>query len=126
MFVVAQDLGNSDATMPRRTEPTPYATKVGARIRELRVERGMTLALLADITSLSKGHLSSVERGLVAITIETINRVAQGFGVAPMLVLAFPAEDESSLIAELVRRLPPEDLPKLRRELQVRLGLRKR
>jgi transcriptional regulator with XRE-family HTH domain len=104
----------------------PYATKVGARIRELRIEFGMSLAHLADLTTLSKGHLSSVERGLVAITIETIYRVAQGFGVSPMLVLAFPNEDESAHIAELVRKLPPKEVPKLRRELQVRLGLRKR
>jgi transcriptional regulator with XRE-family HTH domain len=112
--------------MPRRTEPSPYATKVGARIRELRIEQGMSLAHLADISSLSEGHLSSVERGLVAITIETIYRVAQGFGVSPMLLLAFPEEDESATIADLVRKMPPNEVAKLLRELQVRLGLRKR
>ena len=34
--------------MPRRPTPEPVAAKVGARIRDLRQERGMSLAALAD------------------------------------------------------------------------------
>ncbi|MRG97815.1 hypothetical protein [Polyangium spumosum] len=41
--------------MPRRSEPEPYALKLGARIRELRLERNMSLAALADAAQLSKG-----------------------------------------------------------------------
>ncbi len=112
--------------MPRRTITNPFLAKFGARIRELRVERGMSLAAVADAGFISKGHLSSVERGLTAITIETIGRLALALGLLPMDLLTFPSEDVRAEVGELVRNLPDGEVPKLRRELRVRLGLRKR
>jgi transcriptional regulator with XRE-family HTH domain len=112
--------------MPRRTTPDPFATQVGARIRELRLERGMSLAQLADASALSKGHLSSVEHGLAAITIQTIERLARGFDLPPLYVLTFPGDDERAHTAELLRSLTNEQVRKVRRELQVKLGIRKR
>jgi transcriptional regulator with XRE-family HTH domain len=103
--------------MPRRTEPEPFASKVGARIRELRLERNMSLAELADISGLSKGHLSSVEHGLAAITIQTIDRLAKGLELSALYILTFAADDERAQVAELVRKLPAADVKKLRREL---------
>ncbi|MBK9259840.1 MAG: helix-turn-helix transcriptional regulator [Polyangiaceae bacterium] len=103
--------------MPRRTEPDPYASKIGARLRELRLERNMSLAELADAAELSKGHLSSVEHGLAAITIQTISRLAKGLGLPPLYLLASPTDDERDHVAELVRKLPSNEVVKLRREL---------
>ncbi|MRG92844.1 helix-turn-helix domain-containing protein [Polyangium spumosum] len=76
--------------MPRRTVPDPFASQVGGRIRELRLERGMSLAELADASELSKGHLSSVEHGLAAITIQTISRLARGAQSAAPLLADLP------------------------------------
>jgi len=112
--------------MPRRTEPEPFASKVGARIRELRLEKGMSLAELADASELSKGHLSSVEHGLAAITIQTISRLSKGLSVAPLYLLTFAGDDERAHTAELVRKLPADQVRKLRRQLQIQLGIRKR
>jgi transcriptional regulator with XRE-family HTH domain len=112
--------------MPRRSVPDPFALQVGTRIRELRHERGMSLANLADASELSKGHLSSVEHGLAAITIQTIERLANGFGVPPLYLLTFAGEDERAHTAELLRHMSLEQVRKLRRELQQRLGIRKR
>jgi len=109
--------------MPRRSVPEPFALKVGTRIRELRHERGMSLANLADASNLSKGHLSSVEHGLAAITTQTIERLAVGFGVAPMYLLAFSA-DERSKTAELLRALPSGEVRKIRRRIQAETGVR--
>lgn len=103
--------------MPRRIEPDPSALKVGERLRELRLERNMSLAELADVAELSKGHLSSVEHGLAAITIQTISRLAKGLGVPALYLLTFPPDDERDQIAELVRKLPSNEVVKLRREL---------
>jgi transcriptional regulator with XRE-family HTH domain len=96
--------------------------QVGARIRELRLERNMSLAALADASALSKGHLSSVEHGLAAITIQTIERLAQGFELPPLYILAFAAEDERSHVVELLRRLPNTEVKKIRRQIQTDLG----
>jgi transcriptional regulator with XRE-family HTH domain len=103
--------------MPRRIEPDPSAQKVGERLRELRLERNMSLAQLADAAELSKGHLSSVEHGLAAITIQTILRLAKGLNVSALYLLTFPPDDERDQIAELVRKLPAQEVAKLRREL---------
>jgi transcriptional regulator with XRE-family HTH domain len=115
-----------EKNMPRRTVPDPFASQVGTRIRELRAERGMSLADLADASELSKGHLSSVEHGLAAITIQTISRLAKGLGVPALYILTFQADDERAHTAELVRKLPADQVRKLRRQLQVQLGIKKR
>jgi transcriptional regulator with XRE-family HTH domain len=84
----------------------------------------MSLAALADASALSKGHLSSVEHGLAAITIQTIERLAQGFGVAPMYLLTFAEEDERAKTAELLRQLTNGQVRKLRRQIQAEIALR--
>jgi transcriptional regulator with XRE-family HTH domain len=103
--------------MPRRIEPEPYALKVGERLRALRLERNLSLADLAAASDLSKGHLSSIEHGLAAITIQTIFRAAKGLGLPAMYLLTFAGDDERAHIMELVRKLPSNEVTKLRREL---------
>lgn len=103
--------------MPRRIEPDPSALKVGERLRELRLERNMSMAELADAAELSKGHLSSVEHGLAAITVQTISRLAKGLDVSSLYLLTFPDEDDCAAVAELIRKLPAPELAKLRRDL---------
>lgn len=107
--------------MPRRSTPDAFALQVGTRIRELRHERGMSLGALADASSLSKGHLSSVEHGLAAITINTIERLAQGFEVPPMYLLTFAKDDERAHAAELLRYLPQTEVRKFRRQIQAQV-----
>lgn len=80
----------------------------------------MSLAQLADAGGLSKGHLSSVEHGLAAITVETLERIALALEALPMDLVTFPEEDDRGRIADLVRKLPKKDLTKLRREMQAR------
>jgi transcriptional regulator with XRE-family HTH domain len=107
--------------MPRRLTPSPACAKVGARIRALRVERGLSLEDVANAGQISKGHLSSVEHGLAAITVETMMRIAQGLDVLPMDLLAFPEEHERARIGEIVRQMHRKELPKVRRELAARV-----
>jgi transcriptional regulator with XRE-family HTH domain len=80
----------------------------------------MSLAQLADAGGLSKGHLSSVEHGLAAITVETLDRIARALEALPMDLVTFPEEEDRGRIADIVRRLPKKDLPKLRREMLAR------
>ncbi|MDI3291603.1 helix-turn-helix domain-containing protein [Polyangium sp. 15x6] len=94
--------------------------KVGARVRQLRQERGMSLQNLAFAGAMSKGHLSSIEQGLAAITIETIERIACALGVPSLCMITFPADDELNRIAELARKLPKGERRKLRKELEAR------
>ncbi len=53
---------------------------LGRRIRQLRLERGLTLQQLADRSSVSISMLSSVEHGAKAATIVVLDRIATGLG----------------------------------------------
>ena len=103
--------------MPRRTEPDAQTAKVGARLRELRLERNMSLGDLSAASEVAKGHLSSIEHGLASITIETISRLAKGLALPPLYILVSPADDDRDQVVELVRKLPAAEIVKLRREL---------
>ncbi|MDC3961559.1 helix-turn-helix domain-containing protein [Polyangium jinanense] len=69
--------------MPRRTEAKPLCVKVGARIREFRKERGMSLQDLAEAGAMSKGHLSSIEQGLAAIDRVTLMAIRRLYRCDP-------------------------------------------
>lgn len=103
--------------MPRRTHTTSFALTLGARMRSLRLEQGMSLSQLSRATGISKGHLSTIELGFAAITTESLERIAQGLELPPMYLLVFPENDEDGAIADLVRQLPTTHMKKLRRIL---------
>lgn len=90
--------------MPRRQEPDPLALRVGERIRQLRLDAGLTIEKLAYESELgSKGHLSNIERGLVRPTIQTLKVLADRLGVLPLDLLNFPDEDERQAIIDRTR-----------------------
>ena len=55
---------------------------LGDRIRQVRLERGLTLQQLAGRSAVSISMLSSVERGGKAATIVVLDRIATGLGAA--------------------------------------------
>jgi transcriptional regulator with XRE-family HTH domain len=89
--------------MPRRAEADPVAAKVGARIRTLRLEQRMTIAELAERAGQSKGHVSSIERGFVMITVGTLILTANALGVPPFWLVLFPDEDPFAAVSEQLR-----------------------
>ena len=103
--------------MPRRTYTTPFTLALGARMRSLRQELGMSLAQLEEKTGISRGHLSSIECGFASITIETVERIAKGLDLPRFMLLAFPDEDELAAIVDLARQVPTTKQAKLRRIL---------
>jgi len=106
--------------MPRRDTATPYTQKIGARIRELRNKRLMSLSELSEATGLVKSHLSAIENGLVAISAETVDRIASGLRVPPLYIFALPDEDEHARFADLLLRMSPRELKQLRIEILAR------
>jgi transcriptional regulator with XRE-family HTH domain len=75
---------------------------------------------LADLCGLSKGHLSTIEHGLASITIQTIERLAEGLGFAPLYLLAVGADDRTQA-AELLRFLPNTEVRKLTQQLRAQI-----
>jgi transcriptional regulator with XRE-family HTH domain len=60
-----------------RTTPDPLAKRVGARIRELRLEADFTFDAFVEETGLGRGYVSELERGTVVPTIGTLAKVAK-------------------------------------------------
>jgi len=92
--------------MPRRQTPHPIGAKVGARIRALREEPGMSLVQLAKASGISKGNLSAIERGLALFTIATLARIARGLGTTSAHVLTFPEDSPLEALLDQVGDKP--------------------
>jgi len=103
--------------MPRRTTPDPLAERIGARIRELRQEAGLTLEKLAYESEVgSKGFMSDVEKGLARPTVETLAAIAERLEVKLLDLVTFPADDERAALVDRTRFLTRGAIRRLLRE----------
>ena len=104
--------------MPRRKVPDPIALAVGQRIRQLRLERGLTAESLAFSGRMSsKGFMSDIERGLARPSLGTLKEIADLLGVQVLDLLTFPGEDERQALVDRTRHLPRGVVRKLLKEL---------
>ncbi|MEQ9491180.1 MAG: XRE family transcriptional regulator [Alphaproteobacteria bacterium] len=63
------------------TEETAFDGSLGAQLRELRKVRDFSLAMLAEQTGLSVGHLSQIERNLSSPSVKALHDIANALGV---------------------------------------------
>ncbi len=106
--------------MPRRTKPDALALAVGRRIRALREEAGITQEQLAFTSEMhSKGHLSSLEAGLVMPTVATLKAIADRLEVLVADLVNDPRDGDRAKLLELTRGLPSGVLRRLVKELSV-------
>jgi len=77
---------------PPDAAPTP-AELIGARVAELRRERGLSLSELAARAGIGKATLSGVEAGTRNPTLETLYAITGQLGLPLAAVLAEPAAD---------------------------------
>lgn len=68
---------------------------IAGNIRSLRKGRGMTLQNLADLTGLTKGYLSKVERGLKSPPFSTLNQLAAALQVDVAFLLREGPDQDS-------------------------------
>jgi transcriptional regulator with XRE-family HTH domain len=64
-----------------RTPVSNIDQKIGARIRELRGQNGLTLDGLAERAEVSRAMLSRIERGESSPTAQLMNKVCGGLGI---------------------------------------------
>ena len=77
---------------------------MGPRIRELRIERGMTLDELASAAHISASHLSRLERGQTAPSFKVAADIAKHIGVKPS-ELAVIQREQSDVDQQLIDAL---------------------
>ncbi|MEU0267421.1 helix-turn-helix domain-containing protein [Nocardioides sp. NPDC006303] len=81
--------------------------RLGARVRELRKARGLTLVQLAEATDLSHPFLSQIERGMARPSMSSLFRIAQTLGTTQQALLADSVESASAGPVSVVRRSDP-------------------
>ena len=59
----------------------PLLRSLGAAIRSLRRERGMSQESLAGLADIDRSYMSSVERGLRNVSVLNVARIAEALGV---------------------------------------------
>jgi transcriptional regulator with XRE-family HTH domain len=96
--------------MPRRKTPEPLALRLGERIKALRTEKAVTLTQLAERSGISKGSLSSIERGLAMITLSTASKIARGLGIQLMFLVTFPEDGPIEALVDALREVSAEEL----------------
>ncbi|MBQ9047839.1 MAG: helix-turn-helix transcriptional regulator [Solobacterium sp.] len=67
---------------------------IGRRIRQLRVQNGLTLEELASRTELTKGFLSQLERNLASPSIQTLEDIAEALGTTLAKFFAEEANEQ--------------------------------
>jgi transcriptional regulator with XRE-family HTH domain len=73
---------------PASTPKDPELLAFGARLRALRLERGLTQEALADAGGLHWTYVGQIERGQRNLTYKNILRLATGLGVNPSELVA--------------------------------------
>jgi transcriptional regulator with XRE-family HTH domain len=71
----------ADPAAPAFFSKQPGRGSIAARIRSLRLRKGITLEDLSELTQLDRGYLSRIERGHKTPSIATLMKVGEALGV---------------------------------------------
>ena len=80
-------IGNEPAYFSRDT--------LAHHVKRLRQERGWSQLQLAEASGLHRSHVCRLEHGLYNATINTVDEIANAFGVHPGVLLEPPADVDS-------------------------------
>ncbi len=94
--------------------PAPDST--GARFRDLRLRRGMTLRDVARATSLSPSFVSSFERGLTGVSMAALQRLAASCGTTVGELLHAAPASGGRVVRAAERRVVELGEPSIRME----------
>lgn len=84
-----------------------FIAKVGARVRDLRFERGLSIRKLAKLAGCSADGVLQIELGRSAFTTKTLRKLATALGVEPVDILNCDAQaDDLGWVVEMMRREP--------------------
>lgn len=80
--------GAVGAGLDSRVDDAERIQRLGAKIRALRKERGLTLKVLAQLSGLSHPFLSQVERGLARPSMSSLHQISEALGTNASWLLA--------------------------------------
>lgn len=89
----------------RQEEDEPFIKVVGARIRRLRIERGLSLRECGKLAEVHPFHIMAIELGQLAANTKTLRAIAHALDVT-VVDLLNTDNDDLALIVEHMRREP--------------------
>ena len=99
------------------------AKMVGSRIRDVRQQRGLTQAELAQMINMSLKHISAIECGIRVPSLETLTVIANELQIDANTLLQdslkVSTQIESSVLWEQISSLSPQKQKKILRMVQV-------
>jgi XRE family aerobic/anaerobic benzoate catabolism transcriptional regulator len=126
-----QALKTRGAPQRRATKPEPpplsddhFLQGLGERVRAARARGGMTRKDLAGESGVSERYLAQLESGQGNISVLLLQKVAAALNLPLGELLSGQDEQavELTLIQQFLRRLPPQQLPKVRAQLMREFG----
>jgi transcriptional regulator with XRE-family HTH domain len=87
-----------------RSDRKPETSDVGARAKSLRLHKRMTLDTLAELTGVSKGHLSRFERGHKALSLAMLIRLSEALQSSVVELLGEPVVAGKSHLSKAAGR----------------------
>ena len=90
----------------KRIEYDKVVRQFGVQLRQLRTNRGMTQAELADAAAVSVAYVGRLERGRAAPGIDLVSRLAHALGIpSAALFVDTPAQDGPAVLRTQAQRL---------------------
>jgi len=80
-------------------------SEIGAKINKLRTEKKLTLKNLSDLTNLSVGFLSQLERGLTTVAIDSLYNIASALEVDINYFFTFAKQIDNVVLKSYEREL---------------------
>jgi transcriptional regulator with XRE-family HTH domain len=77
---------------------------VGARVLEMRTQRGLSLRALAELCELSPNTISLIERGATSPSVSTLHRLASAFGIHINSFFVEPSEKAQLILTRANER----------------------
>ena len=93
-----------DPTPGPESSVTSLLNALGAQVRVLRKQRGLTLERLSELSGLSTGIVSQVERGMANPSFATLAQLAHGLDISVARLLHVPDEARSPVVRKAERR----------------------
>lgn len=99
--------------------------EIGANIQAAREQAGYTQERLAEILGFSPNHISAIERGVSAISLDALRKICSLFGVSADAIIFGKNEpnSETNAIAEQLARIKPEYQPQVNKVLSALLEM---
>jgi len=101
-----------------------FLARLGERVRDARVRRGLTRKTLARESAVSERYLAELEAGRGNISVLLLRQVAGTLGLPPEELLRENEDQalELTLIHEFLQRMPKQRLARVRAQLQRDFG----